>query len=144
MTEVQPASESFAERVAREVLELPQAECPVTHCYARQLEIPAGVLIVGKKHKQACVNIMLSGKMRLLREDGSVSDVEAPAVFETPAGSQKIAFVFEPVRFLTIHPDAFEPADIDKVESLLFEESPALQEKLAEFRKAVEIEFDRA
>lgn len=140
MNEVQPTLDSLAERVAREVLELPQAECPVTHCYARQLEIPAGVLIVGKKHKQACVNIMLSGKMRLLREDGSISDVEAPAVFETPAGSQKIAFVFEPVRFLTIHPDAFEPADIEKVESLLFEESPALRDRLEELRKSVEIE----
>lgn len=138
MSEV--ATTSLAEQVAAEVLELPQAECPVTHYYGRMIEIPPGAFIVGKKHRFPCLNILLSGKMRLLVEGGEPQDVEAPMVFETGGGSQKMAYVFETVRFLTLHPDAFEPADISKVEDKLFEPSPALLEHEQRLRLSIEQE----
>lgn len=137
-------SPEFPEALAKELLEHPTIDCPVRHffgpqTYVRELEIPPGAIIVGHKHKYACVNIMLTGKMRLM-VGGEVKDLEAPQIIVTEAGSQKVAFILETVRWVTCHQNPTDETDIQRVEEALFEPSPALLEKEQERRLAVEIE----
>ena len=134
----------YPETLAKELLEHPQAECPLRHyfgpqTYVRELEIPPGTFAIGRKHKYACVNIMLTGKMRLL-VGGEIRDLEAPQIIVTEAGSQKVAFIVETVRWVTCHQNPTDETDIERVEEALFEPSPALLAKEAEHRLALEIE----
>ena len=137
-------SPEFPEALARELLEHPTVECEVNHffghqTYVRELEIPPGTVIVGHKHKYKCVNIMLTGKMRLM-VGGEVKDLEAPQILVSEAGSQKVALILETVRWVTCHQNPTDEVDITRVEEALFEPSPALLEKEQERRLAVEIE----
>lgn len=134
----------FPEMLAKELLELPQADCPLRHhfgpgTYVRELEIPPGVFAVGRKHKFGCVNIMLTGKMRLL-VNGEIRDLAAPQIIHTPAGSQKVAYVFETVRWVTVHQNGADETDIERIEEALFEPSASYLEKQQEFLKAIEAE----
>jgi hypothetical protein len=134
----------YPEALAKELLEHPQAECPLRHyfgpqTYVRELEIPTGTFAIGRKHKYPCVNIMLTGKMRLL-VGGEIRDLEAPQIIVTEAGSQKIAYVLETVRWVTCHQNPTDETDIERVEEALFEPSAALIEKEAEHRLALEVE----
>jgi hypothetical protein len=137
-------SKEFPEALAKELLELPNIECPVNHffgpqTYVREMEIPPGAVIVGHKHKYACVNIMLTGKMRLM-VDGQIRDLEAPQILVSPAGSQKVAYIYETVRWVTCHQNPTDETDIQRVEESLFEPSAALLAKEEERRLAVEVE----
>lgn len=98
---------------------------PATHhffqgMYVRQMSAPAGMLILGHKHKTTHLNLLSKGKMRLWM-NGIVQEIEAPHVFESVAGSRKVAVVLEDVEFATIH--VTKENDIDKLEEELFEKS---------------------
>jgi len=99
---------------------------PVQHhfiggMYIRHMSIPAGLLLMGHTHKTTHPNVLLKGRMRLWM-NGLVREIEAPCVFESVAGSRKVAVMLEDVEFATLH--ATEETDIGKLESELFEASP--------------------
>jgi hypothetical protein len=79
---------------------------PVKHhfsdgIYAREMLIPAGMLLIGKIHKYPQLNIMSQGDMSVLTEDG-IRRVQAPYHIKSPAGTQRIAFAWADTVWTTI------------------------------------------
>lgn len=89
--------------------------------YWRTVSVPAGAVIVGHRHKQPCLNLMLKGKM-LVWISGATHLVTAPHVFKSDGGSRKVAHILEDMVFTTVHPT--NETDVTKLEEELFEKSP--------------------
>ena len=99
---------------------LPQVECPVKHYFAdgqyvRETHMPAGTFAIGKKHRFATINIILKGKLSVYNgEKSPILHIEAPAIWTSDAGVQKMAYFHEDTVWLNAHPT--EETDIDKIE----------------------------
>lgn len=90
------------------ILQGEQVEIPVTQyfcngTYVREITIPAGVILTGKIHKHACLSVVLTGKMEVITDQGP-KIIEAPLVYESPAGVKRAGRCLEECRWLTIHP----------------------------------------
>lgn len=102
-----------------EMRKQPQVEMRLEHyfapgIYARELHIPAGVLLTGKIHKYAQLNILSKGRIRVLTENGVV-DVEAPFTVVSPAGTKRIALAITDCVWTTIlHTNETDPVVIEK------------------------------
>jgi hypothetical protein len=90
------------------ILEGEQVDIPVTQyfcngTYVREITIPAGVILTGKIHKHPCLSVVLTGKMEVITDQGP-KIIEAPLVYESPAGVKRAGQCLEECRWLTIHP----------------------------------------
>lgn len=119
-----------------EVRKLPPVDLPVKHhfspgVYARELFIPAGVVLTGKIHKYRQLNILSHGEMSVLTEDG-VKRVKAPFTVVSPAGTRRIAYAHTDCTWTTIL--ATDEADPDTIEA---EFTAATDEEYLEFRRCL-------
>ena len=137
-----PPTKAEIEEVEGALLALPQVAMPVTHVFApgvyyREIFMPKGHFIIGHEHKTKHLNVVLSGRARVLI-DGVVSELAAPAVFVSEAGVRKMLEITEDMRFATIHPTAGLEACGENIEQL----EDALRTKSATFlaheRKEIE------
>jgi hypothetical protein len=117
--------------LVREMSALPQVDCPVQHffgpnIYIREVVMPAGTVVVGKYHKDDHLCNMIEGRMVVVGEDGEQREVAAPAVFMAKKG-RKTAYIIETVRFQNIF--STNETDVEKLEHMLVEDSPALLEQ---------------
>jgi len=115
------------------MLSMPQVDCPVVHYFApgiaiRQVFLPAGALAVGHKQKFPHMNVMLTGKVVMLNDNGSTTTLSAPLTFVAQPG-RKIGYVLEDVLWQNIY--ATELADAAAVEAHFIEKSDAWQEQAA-------------
>jgi len=90
-----------------EMAKQPQVELKVKHhfsygVYARELFIPAGVMLTGKIHKYPQLNILAMGRMQVLI-DNEVKEVFAPFIVASEAGTKRIALALEDSIWITIH-----------------------------------------
>ena len=104
-----------AEAIMRE---MPQVELKVIHhfskgVYARELHIPAGVILTGEIHKFKNLNILSKGRIQVLTEDG-MKEIEAPFTVVSPAGTKRIARALTDCIWTTIH--GTDETDLDKIE----------------------------
>jgi hypothetical protein len=100
--------------------------------YARQITIPAGVLLTGKLHRESHLNVMSKGKMNLLTEDG-VKTLVAPFICESDTWTRKAAFCLEETVWTTFH--KAEEFDIKKIEKrVIYEPSIEEIEELKRFK----------
>ena len=96
----------------------PQVELEIKHhfsygIYARELFIPAGVILTGKIHKYEQLNILTKGEMLVLI-DGRIRRIEAPYTLVAPAGTKRVAKALKDCIWLTIH--GTHEIDLDKIE----------------------------
>lgn len=70
--------------------------------YTRELTMPAGTVIVGKRHAQEHLVVMTEGFCTVLTERGW-EDLRAPCTFTSPAGEKRVLFVHEQTTWMTIH-----------------------------------------
>jgi hypothetical protein len=94
--------------------ELPLDHQFVDGMYIRRLFIPKGSLIVGKIHKQDCINVVEKGDISVLSETGS-KRVQAGFMIVSPAGLQKVGYAHEDTIFTNIFRTA--ETDITKLEN---------------------------
>lgn len=122
--------------VAKEDLKKEQVDCPVTHffgpgVYIRECTMPANTRIIGHIHKESHTNVMLTGKLLMLLEDGSTELFAAPMVYVAPPG-RKVALIVEDVTWQNIY--ATDETNIEILEALLFDNGdfplPYQQEKI--------------
>lgn len=90
------------------ILQGEQIEIPVTQyfcngVYAREITIPAGVILTGKIHKHPCLSAVLTGKMEVITDQGP-KIIEAPLFYESPAGVKRAGRCLEDCRWITFHP----------------------------------------
>lgn len=98
-------------------------DLPVKHTlsggvYARQITIPAGIILTGKIHNFDHVNIMSKGDMTIMTDEG-IKRLQAPYEGATKAGIRRIGFAHEETVWTTIH--ATNETDIETIENILFE-----------------------
>lgn len=107
------------------LLQKPQVEIPIRHffspgVYAREMTVPAGVILTGKIHKYAQLNILSKGEVSVLLEDG-VHRIKAPYAVVAPPGSKRIFFAHEESVWTVVL--ATEETDIEKIEDHFTAES---------------------
>ena len=108
----------------------PQVECPVYNhfmpgIYIREMHIPKGTLVIGHEHIVESTNVFLKGKLKLLQEDGSWQELEAPMMFKGKLG-RKVAIALEDCVWQNIF--ATDETDIEVLESTLIRKSVAYLE----------------
>jgi hypothetical protein len=83
--------------------ELPLRHTFIKGGYAREMTIPAGVLIVGHIHKDESFAVVTHGHITVLTEDG-VQDIRAPSpVFAAKAGMKRVGYAHTDTVWTTIH-----------------------------------------
>lgn len=96
---------------------LPLLDCPVTHfhapgVYCREIFMPAGALIIGRRHLTEHVNIVTTGRARVLM-NGTIHDIKAPCRFISKPGVRKVLYILEDMMFMTVHAtDLKDPDEI--------------------------------
>jgi len=104
----------------------PQAKCPVIErwapgVYLREIEMPFGTFILGKRHKTEHFNIMLTGSIRYIDENGKPATLHAPQVFVSGAGVLKMFVVLQTCRWQTIHANPDDCRDTATLEDRLID-----------------------
>jgi len=84
------------ESLEKELLNLPQVECPLKHnfapgVYMREITMPAGSFIIGHEHLTEHFNVVLTGKARVMI-DGVIEDLVAPCYFISKPNVRKVLF----------------------------------------------------
>ncbi|MDM1302022.1 SET domain-containing protein-lysine N-methyltransferase [Acinetobacter indicus] len=108
----------------KEMLGMPQADCPVAHhfgpgIYIREVTLPAGIFAVGHAQKYEHLNIMLTGKVAIV-DNGVVRVLEAPMIFTGKPG-RKVGYVLETCVWQNVY--ATEETDIDALEAYYLDKS---------------------
>jgi len=93
-------------------------QCVVRHifapgCYAREMTIPNGTVIIGKIHRHRHVNIISKGKVRVATEFG-IEHFEAPYTFVSEVGTKRAVYTLEETVWTTIH--VTDETDLEKIE----------------------------
>lgn len=114
-----------------------QVEIPVRHefsagIYLRTVTIPAGTLVMGKRHRCATCNILMKGKLALYVEENQPPKIiEAPCIFTSPPWAKKFAFCIEEAVFANAFPT--DETDPDRIEAkVIIPETEYLEMKEAQ------------
>jgi hypothetical protein len=99
----------------------PQEELPVQHefldgIYMRTVLMKAGLIVVGKIHKQEHVAIISKGRATVVTEHGVV-EMTAPFMFKSPAGVRRALLIHEDMVWTTVHRSDHQ--DLEKLEEQL-------------------------
>lgn len=118
-------SEIAVQNLEKLFLEMPQAGVPVMHhfspgVYMREVTMQPDTFAIGHYQKTEHLNIMLTGKVLMVNEDGTTTMLEAPQMFVSPPG-RKIGYVFEKMSWLNVYPT--NETDIDILESMFLDKS---------------------
>lgn len=109
----------------QEMLAMPQAEVPVVHrfgpgIYIREVTLRAGTIAIGHAQKHEHTNLMLTGAVAMLKDDGSVQVLRGPLFFVGQPG-RKVGYVIEDTVWQNIY--ATDEKDIDKLEEMFLDKS---------------------
>lgn len=108
------------DNVERNLSEFDQVEIPLKHhfgggIYAREILIPAGTIILGKRHRHSTLNFLVSGDLSLYMGEGVQSKrVSGPLLFESSPGARKLAYAHTDAIFINFHPT--EETDLEIIE----------------------------
>jgi hypothetical protein len=108
-------------KVEYKMLEQEQIDIPVEHTfsggvYIRQISIPKGSIIMGKRHRYETCNILVSGELSVyMGEDIPINRIKGPFLFTSKPNTKKLAYCHEDAIFMNIHPT--EETDLEKIEN---------------------------
>ncbi|WP_297505654.1 hypothetical protein [Ferrovum sp.] len=107
------------EDLERVMLDMEQAECPVTHhfgpgVYVREVRMKAGTFAVGHHQNGEHLNVFISGKVLMFREDGTTQVLTAPMTFVGKPG-RKVGLILEDVIWQNVY--ATDERDVEKLEA---------------------------
>jgi hypothetical protein len=103
-----------------ELLKLEQVEIPTMHSfmggvYIREILIPKGTLIIGKRHRHETCNILLKGTLSIfMGKHLPVKTLTGPCIFPSEPGAKKMGYAQTDAVFANIHP-TYE-TDLEKIE----------------------------
>jgi hypothetical protein len=121
-----------AEAVQQKVGELPQIDLPIFHhfapnVYMRQMDAPAGAIVVSKMHRTEHMNILLKGSLSVITEHG-IEYLKAPLILKSDAGTKRIGYFHEDSSWVTVHPT--ELTDLEEIEAQVIVPESEIQEFL--------------
>ena len=119
------------EKLESHMLDLPQVECPVVHhfgpgIYVREVTLPAGAFTVGHAQRHEHLNIMLTGAVAILDDNGQVKVLRAPMIFVGQPG-RKVGLILETCTWQNIYPNPDNERDIDALEDRWLDKSSTWQ-----------------
>lgn len=105
------------EALEREIQRLPQVDCPVRHYFApgmaaREMTIPAGVVITGAVHRHEHLCTVSKGRIIVSTDEG-MKELEAPCTIVSKPGAKRVGYAIEETVWTTYH--ATDTTDIDKL-----------------------------
>jgi hypothetical protein len=106
------------ERAQKIMLEMPQADAPVTHIfgnglYIRETRMSPGAA-VGHYQRYPHMCVLVKGKCTMIQSDGTFKEFSAPMTFIAPPG-KKAGYVLEDCIWLNIY--ATNETDVEKLEN---------------------------
>lgn len=104
--------------IQQQISDAPQLEIPIFNYFApgvymRQMDAPAGAIMVTKMHRTEHFLIILKGSATILSDDG-LSYVFAPQIIRTMPGTKRVIYFHEDSSWLTNHPTS--ETDLEKIE----------------------------
>lgn len=113
------------DRLHAHVETLPQVDCPVRHffapgLFAREITIPAGVVLIGAVHKTENLAVLSKGRLLLATAAGPV-EISAPHTLTVMPGDKNSATALEESVWTNFFPNADDEKDIDKLVEKLSE-----------------------
>ena len=129
-----PITKEVVEAIESVMLQEQQVECPVIHrfgpgVYVREVMIPAGTIAIGHHQKYEHMNVLLKGRVSIVNEDRSISELVAPMMFVGKPG-RKMGFIHEDMVWLNIYPNPNGIQDVDTLEANWIEKSPVWLESV--------------
>jgi hypothetical protein len=91
--------------------------------YVRELRMPAGFTIVGKRHAREHVVVISEGRCLCVTERGS-EELEAPCSFISPAGEKRALYILESTTWVTIHRTDATNLEDAEADLILSEDTP--------------------
>lgn len=90
-------------------------DCPVRNwfqpgVYCREITMPEGLIIAGRIHRHAHLNIVSHGRCVVVTEAGC-EVIEAPCTFMSEAGTKRLVYTTSDVVWTTIHSNPTEERD---------------------------------
>lgn len=130
MSEIQVITEQKVQELEKHFLKEKQADCPVTHrfgpnIYIREVFIPAGTFSIGHYQTTEHLNIMLKGRVTMVNEDGSHTELVAPQTFVSKPG-RKIGYIHEDMIWQNVY--STNETDVEKLEAAYLNKSITWQE----------------
>lgn len=101
-------------------LDVGPAACPVQHhfapgAYGREMTLPDGLVVVGKIHKHAHINVISKGRVQVFTEQDGVLELAAPCTFVSSPGTKRVVHVLEETVWTTVHvTDKTDLAEIER------------------------------
>lgn len=86
--------------------------------YARELFIPAGVVLVGARHLTTHMYMVIKGKCRVSSEFGNL-EITAPFIGETLPSTKRVIYAETDCVWITFHPT--ELTDVEEIEKAILE-----------------------
>lgn len=71
--------------------------------YCREIFMPAGAVMTTMIHRYEHFAFILTGKARVISEQGGDETVEAPSVIITKPGTKRVLHILEDMRWATVH-----------------------------------------
>lgn len=131
----------------KEMLEMKQELAPVIHrfgpgVYIREVHLPKGIFAVGHHQNFDHMNVFLKGRVTILNDDGTTSDLVAPMIFVGKPG-RKVGYIHEDVVWLNVY--ATEERDIETLENTFITKSDNWknsenEKRINEFKSAIDRE----
>jgi hypothetical protein len=90
--------------------------------YVREVQRKADSVIVGKIHRNSCVNVLISGRM-VIESEFEGGTYEAPAVWVSPAGNKRAIYYLTDCQWMTIHGNPSNTQDLAVLEKQLIAEN---------------------
>jgi hypothetical protein len=102
--------------------------------YARELNVPAGTVIVGKTHASRNFFLLVKGTMWLATPDGPVR-IEAPYMTTTQPGTKRAGYAETDCVCMNFHANPDDEWDLEKLEARYItpEALPAPEKELIEW-----------
>ena len=130
MGQLAAITEQKIQTLEAEFLKQPQADCPVVHrfgpsIYIREVTIPADTFSIGHRQTTTHLNIMLAGRVTMVNEDGSHTELVAPQTFVAGPG-RKIGYIHETMVWQNVY--ATDETNVEKLETMFLDKSATWQE----------------
>ncbi|MCP3709725.1 SET domain-containing protein-lysine N-methyltransferase [Paraburkholderia sp. CNPSo 3274] len=105
------------ESLEREIQRLPQIDCPVRHYFApgmaaREMTIPAGVVVTGAVHRHEHLCTVSKGRIIVSTDEG-MKELVAPCTIVSKPGAKRVGYAVEETVWTTYH--ATDETDIDRL-----------------------------
>lgn len=84
--------------------------------YCREIFIPAGMMVIGKIHKHAHINVLSKGHVLVYTENGP-EEFEAPRTWTSEPGTKRVVYAVTDVIWNTIH--VTEETDLEAIEDFV-------------------------